>query len=235
MNKKIAIMQPYFFPYIGYFQLINSVDEFVIYDNIQYTKKGWINRNRILCNESDKLITLPLKKDSDFKDVFERKLSDTWIDDRNKILNLIKTSYRKAPFFNDVFEIVQKCLLYDNQNLFNFIFNSIKIINEYLEIKTKMILSSSVNIDHSLKSKHKVIAICKEMNATTYINAIGGVDLYDKDEFLENKIFLNFIKSNSLNYKQFDNEFIPWLSIIDVMMFNSKNRVMELINSYSII
>jgi hypothetical protein len=235
MNKKIAIMQPYFFPYIGYFQLINSVDEFIIYDNIQYTKKGWINRNRILCNGSDKLITLPLKKDSDFKDVFERKLSDTWIDDRNKILNLIKTSYRKAPFFNDVFEIVQKCLLYDNQNLFNFIFNSIKIINEYLEIKTKMILSSSVNIDHSLKSKHKVIAICKEMNATTYINAIGGVDLYDKDEFLENKIFLNFIKSNSLNYKQFDNEFIPWLSIIDVMMFNSKNRVMELINSYSII
>jgi hypothetical protein len=235
MNKKIAIMQPYFFPYIGYFQLINSVDEFVIYDNIQYTKKGWINRNRILCNESDKLITLPLKKDSDFKDVFERKLSDTWIDDRNKILNLIKTSYRKAPFFNDVFEIVQKCLLYDNQNLFNFIFNSIKIINEYLEIKTKMILSSSVNIDHSLKSKHKVIAICKEMNATTYINAIGGVDLYDKDEFLENKIFLNFIKSNSLNYKQFDNEFIPWLSIIDVMMFNSKNRVIELVNSYSII
>jgi hypothetical protein len=98
-----------------------------------------------------------------------------------------------------------------------------------------MILSSSVNIDHSLKSKHKVIAICKEMNATTYINAIGGVNLYDKDEFLENKIFLNFIKSNSLNYKQFDNEFIPWLSIIDVMMFNSKNRVIELVNSYSII
>jgi hypothetical protein len=233
--KKIAIMQPYFFPYIGYFQLINSVDEFIIYDNIQYTKKGWINRNRILCNESDKLITLPLKKDSDFKDVFERKLSDTWIDDRNKILNLIKTSYRKAPFFNDVFEIVQKCLLYDDQNLFNFIFNSIKIINEYLEIKTKMIVSSSVNIDHSLKSKHKVIAICKEMHATTYINSIGGIDLYDKDEFLENQIFLNFIKSNSLNYNQFDNEFIPWLSIIDVMMFNSKNRVMELINSYSII
>jgi hypothetical protein len=235
MNKKIAIMQPYFFPYIGYFQLINSVDEFVIYDNIQYTKKGWINRNRILCNESDKLITLPLKKDSDFKDVFERKLSDTWIDDRNKILNLIKASYRKAPFFSETFEIVQKCLLYDDQNLFNFIFNSIKIINEYLEIKTKMILSSSLNIDHSLKSKHKVIAICKEMNATTYINAIGGVNLYDKDEFLENKIFLNFIKSNSLNYKQFDNEFIPWLSIIDVMMFNSKNRVIELVNSYSII
>jgi hypothetical protein len=235
MNKKIAIMQPYFFPYIGYFQLINSVDEFVIYDNIQYTKKGWINRNRILCNESDKLITLPLKKDSDFKDVFERKLSDTWIDDRNKILNLIKASYRKAPFFSETFEIVQKCLLYDDQNLFNFIFNSIKIINEYLEIKTKMIVSSSLNIDHSLKSKHKVIAICKEMNATTYINAIGGVNLYDKDEFLENKIFLNFIKSNSLNYKQFDNEFIPWLSIIDVMMFNSKNRVIELVNSYSII
>ena len=153
--------------------------------------------------------------------------------DGSYVAYMLKHKYKMNPLAVTVRPALS--LPIGDQNLFNFIFNSIKIINEYLEIKTKMILSSSLNIDHSLKSKHKVIAICKEMNATTYINAIGGVNLYDKDEFLENKIFLNFIKSNSLNYKQFDNEFIPWLSIIDLMMFNSKNRVIELVNSYSII
>ena len=93
MSRKIAIMQPYFFPYIGYFQLINSVDEFIIYDNIQYTKKGWINRNRILVNEKDQLITLSIKKDSDYLDIVKRELSETWDKDKNKMINIIKSSY----------------------------------------------------------------------------------------------------------------------------------------------
>ena len=86
---KLAIMQPYFFPYIGYFQLIKSVDEFVIYDNIQYTKKGWINRNRILVNGTDYLISLPLKKDSDYLNVVDRQLAESWEKDRTKLLTLI--------------------------------------------------------------------------------------------------------------------------------------------------
>ena len=110
MDKKIAIMQPYFFPYIGYFQLINSVDEFIIYDNIQYTKKGWINRNRILVNGKDQLITLSLKKDSDYLDVVNRELSESWDKDKNKILNIIKFSYNKAPYFQKTFELISQCL-----------------------------------------------------------------------------------------------------------------------------
>ena len=110
MDKKVAIMQPYFLPYMGYFHLLNSVDEFVIYDNIQYTKKGWINRNRILVNGKDKLISLPLKKDSDYLNVIDRKLSDNWNVEKVKLLNLIKSSYKKSPQYSIIFPIIEKCI-----------------------------------------------------------------------------------------------------------------------------
>jgi hypothetical protein len=232
---KVAIMQPYFFPYIGYFQLINSVDKFIIYDNIQYTKKGWINRNRILVNKKDQLITLPIKKDSDYLNVVERELSKSWEIDKNKMLNVIKSSYNKAPYFQDTFELISKCLNNPETNLFKFIYDSIVSINNYLEIKTPIIISSTVDMDHTLKSQDKVLSLCKKQNADTYINSIGGVELYDKETFKKNNIELNFIKSNPIQYKQFNNEFTSWLSIIDVMMFNSKQQIKEYLNNYTLI
>ena len=235
MSKRVAINQPYFFPYIGYFQLINSVDEFVIYDNIQYTKKGWINRNRILVNGKDQLITLPIKKDSDYLDVVDRKLADSWDNEKNKMMNTIKSSYVKAPHFPEVYELIQRCLNNNKENLFEFIFDSLKFINEYLDIKTKITVSSTINIDHSLKSQDKVLAICKAREATTYINAIGGQELYNKDIFKQNGLNLNFIKADKIQYNQFKNEFIPFLSIIDMMMFNSKEQIKEYLNKYILI
>jgi energy-converting hydrogenase A subunit M len=232
---KVAIMQPYFFPYIGYFQLINSVDKFIIYDNIQYTKKGWINRNRILVNKKDQLITLPIRKDSDYLNIIERELSESWEIDKNKMLNVIKSSYNKAPYFQDIFELISKCLNNPETNLFKFIYDSIISINNYLEIKTPIIISSTVDIDHTLKSQDKVLSLCKKQNTDTYINSIGGVELYDKETFKKNNIELNFIKSNPIQYKQFNNEFISWLSIIDVMMFNSKQQIKEYLNNYTLI
>jgi hypothetical protein len=232
---KVAIMQPYFFPYIGYFQLINSVDKFIIYDNIQYTKKGWINRNRILVNKKDQLITLPIRKDSDYLNIIERELSESWEIDKNKMLNVIKSSYNKAPYFQDTFELISKCLNNPETNLFKFIYDSIISINNYLEIKTPIIISSTVDIDHTLKSQDKVLSLCKKQNTDTYINSIGGVELYNKETFKKNNIELNFIKSNPIQYKQFNNEFISWLSIIDVMMFNSKQQIKEYLNNYTLI
>ena len=117
-------MQPYFFHYVGYFQLMSIVDEFFIYDNIQYTKKGWINSNRILVNGKDNLLTLPLKKGSDFLHVNERKLSENWDSDRGHIINRIKASYSKAPFFKDVFPLIEHCIMFKNDNLFDFVFYS---------------------------------------------------------------------------------------------------------------
>jgi hypothetical protein len=235
MTKKVAIMQPYFLPYIGYFQLINAVDEFIIYDNIQYTKKGWINRNRILDNGSDKIFTVPLKKDSDYLDVVDRKLSDTWYKDRKKLINYLYTLYHKTPYFDEAFNIVTECLSDDENNLFNFILNSLNRVNKYLDIETSIVISSSIGVDHSLKSQDKVLAICKAREATTYINAIGGMDLYSSIVFESNELELKFIKSHSITYNQFDGVFVPWLSIVDVMMFNSKDAIKEYLNSYTLI
>ena len=232
---KLAIMQPYFMPYIGYFQLINSVDKFVIYDNIQYTKKGWINRNRILVNGNDQLITLSIKKDSDYLNVVERELSESWQKDKSKMLNVIKSSYGKAPHFQETYELISKCLNNPEVNLFRFIYDSIVLINDYLEITTPIIISSIIDIDHTLKSQDKVLSLCKEQNTDIYINSIGGVELYDKEVFKQNNIELNFIKSNPIQYKQFNNEFVPWLSIVDVMMFNSKEQIKEYLNNYTLV
>jgi hypothetical protein len=228
-------MQPYFMPYIGYFQLINSVDEFIIYDNIQYTKKGWINRNQILSNGVPQLISIPLKKDSDYLDVVGRELSESWSNDRKKIINIIKSSYNKSPYFQETFELILKCLNNPERNLFKFIYDSLILINEYLDIKTKIIISSVIDVDHTLKSQDKVLSICRERKATQYINSIGGQELYNKDIFKQNKIDLNFIKTSPIQYKQFNNEFIPWLSIIDVLMFNSKEQIKNYLNSYNLI
>lgn len=231
---KVAIMQPYFFPYIGYFQLINTVDKFIIYDNIQYTKKGWINRNRILLNGKDEIITLSLKKDSDFLDVRDRYLSDTWNIEKNKILNKIKAAYLKAPEFKNIFSLIEQVINYDNKNLFYFNLNSLKIILDYLDIETEIIISSTIPINHELKNKDKVIALCEEVNADMYINPIGGVELYDKEEFKNKNINLQFLKANYFEYKQFNNQFIPWLSIIDVLMFNSKEKIKEILLEYQL-
>lgn len=222
-------------PYIGYFQLIKSVDEFIIYDNIQYTKKGWINRNRILVNGKDQIITLPIKKDSDYLNVVERELSESWIKDKNKITNIIKSSYTKSPYFKESSELIFECLNNPEKNLFRFIYDSIILINSYLDIKTSIIISSSIETNHTLKSQDKVLSLCKAQNADVYINSIGGVDLYDKTIFKQNGIKLNFIKSNPINYKQFNNEFIPWLSIIDVLMFNSKEQIQKYLSNYKLI
>lgn len=226
---KVAIMQPYLFPYIGYFQLINSVDAFVIYDNIQFSKKGWINRNRILVNGTDAYITLPLKKDSDYLNVVERQLSEDWPQERKKMLNRITESYRKAPQFTAVYPLIEEAVLYEEKNLFRYILNSLQVINRYLEISTPLVVSSSVEIDHSLKAEKKVIALCRELKADTYINPIGGVDLYDKAEFKKEGIDLQFLKANAIPYPQLKNDFVPFLSIIDVMMFNDRESLKRII------
>ena len=228
-------MQPYFMPYMGYFQLISSVDEFIIYDNIQYTKKGWINRNRISVNGKDQFITIPIKKDSDYLDVSERMISDNWGKEKYKILNIIKSFYGKAPNFKEAYGVIEDCLNIEEENLFNFIYETILIINNFLDIKTKIIISSDIDIDHNLRSKNKVIEICKNRDAEIYVNSIGGISLYDKEEFKDNGIILNFIKSNPIKYQQSNSEFIPWLSIVDVMMFNSKEKIKEYLKEYTLV
>ena len=232
---KTAIMQPYFVPYIGYFQLINSVDRFVIYDNIKYTKKGWINRNRILVNTKDEYISLPLRKDSDYLFVNQRFLSDNFEKDKLKILHKIKECYKKSPNYEEALYLVEEIFSFNGTNLFDFIYNSIKIICNYLEIKTEIIVSSTIDINHNLKSEEKVLAICKELKSSVYINPIGGINLYNKSNFIDRGVELLFLKSDELKYNQFENEFVTWLSIIDVLMFNNCINIKKILNKYKLL
>lgn len=228
---KLGIMQPYVVPYIGYFQLINATDKFVVYDNIKFTKKGWINRNRILVKGSDEYITLPLQKGSDFLNINQRLLSNTFKEERNKILRKINESYKKAPEFKTVLPLISEILNFEDDNLFRFIFNSLTKVCNFLEIDTEFIISSSLLIDHNLRSQDKVIAICKELGATIYINPPGGIKLYSKEIFNQNNINIKFLNTGNIEYQQLDNAFVPWLSIIDVMMFNSKEKIKEYLDS----
>jgi len=223
----IAIMQPYLFPYIGYFQLMKAVDTFVVYDNIQYTKKGWINRNRILANGKVENIYLPLKKDHYYLNVNDRCLSDTWSKNRKRLQNKITECYRKAPQFMDVYSVIEKCLSFEEHNLFFFLLHSLHVLKDYLNINTPFVISSTINIDHGLKHEDKVIAICKALGATHYLNPSGGMELYNKNHFEKAGVQLNFINTESIQYAQFSNEFVPLLSIIDVMMFNDKKTITE--------
>lgn len=214
-------------PYIGYFQLISAVDVFVLYDNIKYTKKGWINRNRMLMNGSDKTFSLPLKQASDYHHVVQRKLSEEY--NRAKLLAQFKGAYEHAPYFCSVVPLLQRIVEHTNDNLFAYIYHSLDLLCSHLGINTKIIASSCLEVNPDLRGKDRVIALCDTLFAKKYINPIGGVDLYDKHEFLAHGIKLEFLKSRPFAYNQFENLFVPSLSIVDVLMFNSIDRIQELI------
>ena len=231
MGKTVAIMQPYFLPYMGYWQLINAADEFVVYDNIQYTKKGWINRNRFLQNGKDEVFSIPLKADSDFLDVSEREVSPTF--DREKLVRQLQGAYRKAPHYAENFPVIEGIIRHPENNLSDFINHSIVALNDYLGIKSKITKSSAIEIDHkSLKGQDKVIAISLALGGQEYMNPIGGLDLYDRDEFERQGLKLTFLRSRALQYKTFDAPAIPHMSILDVLMFNSRAQTQDYLTSY---
>lgn len=226
-------MQPYFLPYIGYFQLIAAVDRFVVYDNIKYTKKGWINRNRFLQNGSDAIFSLPLKKDSDFLDVRDRNLASDF--QPGKLLAQLTGAYSRAPQFERVVPLLERVLLHRETNLFRYIHHSIREVCTFIGIRTEIVVSSEIPADPTLKGQDRVLSICHAVGATTYLNAIGGVELYSKDAFRAKGIELAFIKSAMIEYPQFGSPFVPWLSIIDVLMFNSTDQTREYLGSFELL
>jgi hypothetical protein len=227
---RLALMQPYFLPYVGYFQLIGAVDQFIVYDNIKYTKKGWINRNRMLRNGEDVMFTVPLKGASDHLTIVERELAIDF--DRQKLLSQFQGAYRRAPFFESTFPVIERVVNSAETNLFRFLYHSIVQVCEHLNIKTTITISSTIPIDPSLKNQDLVLAYCEARGASTYVNAIGGVDLYSKEAFRERGIELRFLKSRPFEYPQFGGTFVPWLSILDVMMFNPLEVVRQCVSSH---
>lgn len=226
-------MQPYFLPYLGYWQLLAAVDRFVVYDNIEYTKKGWINRNRFLRHGADAPFTLPLKKGSDFLDIRDRSLADDF--NPATLLNPFRDAYRKAPYFEAVFPVVERIVTAAPKNLFDYLLHSLMATAAYLEIKTPIIVSSTVPIDHALKSGDKVLAMCGALGANRYLNTVGGQTLYAPDAFAAAGVELKFIQTRPVTYAQLGQPFVPGLSILDVMMFNSPDAVKRMLGEYDLL
>jgi hypothetical protein len=212
-------------PYIGYFQLIAAVDTFVIYDNIKYTKKGWINRNRWLQNGADSVFSLPLKKASDYLNIDQRYVAAEF--DRKKFLNQLRSNYCKAPHFDATLALVESSLPREDRNLFSLLLHSIRTICRHLEIGTEIRVCSALEVDHSLHAQDRVLDICRALRARIYINAIGGVDLYSREDFAKAGVDLLFVRPRAFEYTQHGAPFIPWLSIVDVLMFNPVHVVQK--------
>ena len=227
----LGIMQPYFMPYIGYWQLMAAVDTYVIYDDVNYIKKGWINRNNILVNNDKQMFTIALNGASQNKLINEITIAD----DFTKLRKTIHMAYHKAPYYNDVMALLDKIFSYQSSNLADFIANSIELVCQYLDIQTKIIMSSDIEKDNSLKGQDKILEICKLLNADTYYNAIGGQELYDKSVFEKENIKLCFLKSDIPEYSQYKNAFVPGLSIIDVLMFNNPIQVKQMLTNYTLV
>lgn len=230
----VSIMQPYFFPYLGYFQLINAADLFIVYDTIQYTKKGWINRNRFLLNGRDEYFTLPIKKGSDHLFVSSRELSGDFETHADYLIRLFSNTYKKAPFFDETMQLFQDTVLVDERNLFRFILQSIVKICAYLDIATPLKIASDFTIDETTKGVERVIALTKAASGTTYRNPNGAAHLYSGEYFKSIGLGLEILKMDALEYPQFGNPFIPSLSVLDVLMFNGKAETRELLNRFSI-
>lgn len=227
----IAVMQPYFFPYIGYLQLIGAVNIFVIYDDVQYIKKGYINRNVILSNNEPYRFTLQLIGASQNKLISEIGVGNN----AKKILKTISHSYTNAPYFKERYSIIEEIFLNRENILAKFVGHSLEVTSKYLGIKTKFIYSSSVEYNRNLKAQDKVIDICKKIKSKSYINSIGGKEIYNRDYFKNEGIKIHFLKPKITKYKQFHDEFVPYLSIIDVMMFNSKEEISIMLNNFDLI
>jgi hypothetical protein len=233
---KLAIMQPYLFPYIGYFHLIVAVDKFVFYDDVDYIKGGWINRNRVLLNGKPHMITLDLKQSSSFKRICETELDQVrYIIWRKKTIRLLEQAYAKAPYLNEGMGLVRSVLDGNYSNIAEIAKKSIQEVLNYLSLEPEIVSSSRIYSNNHLKGKHRVIDICQMEKASIYINAYGGRELYDKEEFESDHINLQFIQPELKEYpQQKTDRFVPGLSIIDVIMNNNGAEIRNLLKKYTL-
>jgi len=225
--------QPYFMPYIGYWQLIHAADVFIIGDDYNYIKKGWVSRNRILQNGEPGYFNIEVSQGSSYKKIMELSLSEQY--NPEKKLRQLAGAYRKAPYFDAGYALMKQILEYEDRNLANYLEHSLRCVCDYLDITTKIVRSSSFKGNDELKREYRIFDMCCSMGADTYINPIGGVELYDAAMFRERGIKLGFIQSGDIQYQQFGQEFVPWLSIIDLIMFNSKEELQKILNQYTIL
>lgn len=250
-------MQPYFFPYIGYFQAIRAADKYILYNNLDFITEGWMNRNRIMIKgHNPAYIHVIVNAKSSNKKIFEIEVNcaKNW---KKKLIKTLELNYKGSKYFDETFFFLKELILQDNKLLFEYNGNIIKKISEYLEIDTEIVYEDEkyrslemelLHLDKGdysvfpdlfltrpVKKVARVIQICKKENAKIFINAIGGRELYNKDEFLKYGIEIYFIETKEYKYNQFSQKFHSNLSIIDVLMHNGKENTIKLLNQYELI
>lgn len=219
---RVAIMQPYFLPYIGYFQLIMAADVFVLYDDVSWIKQGWINRNRILLNGKEHMFTLEVFGASSNKLINKVNVGRN----RKKLLGTFYHAYHTARFFDQRLSLINDILTDEETNLVHYIKKTLLKIFKHLELDKRIIVSSDIPKNAGLQSQKKIVSICHELDASIYINSIGGKELYSKTYFQDNGLQLKFLQPYSLPYYQNIPDFVPWLSIVDILM-NADNKFLR--------
>lgn len=228
---KLAVMQPYFFPYLGYFQLLYAVDLFVIYDDVNFIKQGWINRNFILMHCRPLRITIPLAGASSFRAIANTTVSAdlAW---RNKLLKTLYQAYAKAPHFEPVYTLVEGVVRTHCTSLAELALRSIQAVTEYLGLTTQIRPSTRPYANCSLKGEARILDICLREHADVYYNLPGGESLYERAIFAQAGVDLRFIQPNQPHYPQFGCAFVPNLSILDTLMFNTPETVRGYLEDY---
>lgn len=235
MSRTVAMMQPYLFPYLGYFQLIARSDVFVLGDDLQYVRGSWINRNRILVNGQPKLVTFPLRKGNQFDRINQRWLCDNFAQEAEKVLKTLELAYARAPYKAEVMDLVRDILMHPERNLARFNEHSIRRICAYLQIVTPIRIGSELGLPARMDKQDRVISIAHKLDAKLYLNAIGGTELYSPAYLGSHGVLLRFLRMDELSYAQLNQPFVPALSIIDVLMFNSRDEAQALLKRFSLV
>jgi hypothetical protein len=232
--KTIAIMQPYFLPYIGYFQLMAAVDKFVVFDDVNFINRGWINRNQLLLNGGAHTFTVPLRGASQNRRICEIELDDDqgW---RGKLQRTIRQAYGTAPCYVQVSALLERVINYPSTRLDEFLLNSIRQIACYLSLEVEIVNTSRIYENAHLKGQERILDICRQERASRYINPIGGVGLYDRSSFSKQEIALYFLRSRPVSYPQGKGGHVAWLSIMDVLMFNEPAAVRRLLTETDLV
>lgn len=222
--KRIAVMQPYFLPYIGYFQLMASVDRFVVFDDVNYITRGWVNRNRMLIDGRPHWFTLPLRDASQNRLICETTLlpERAW---RDKLLRSFRLAYARAPGLVPTMALLERVLGCETLALDVFLLHSLQQLAEHLALDTEIVPSSRGYGNAGLRGQQRILDICSRERATSYLNAPGGQALYDAEAFAAAGVRLEFIAPRLPVYPQGRSEHVAGLSIIDTLMFNELAQV----------
>lgn len=234
---RIGVMQPYILPYVGYFQLINSVDKFVFYDDVNFIKGGWINRNQILSKNGKQLFSIPLEKASSFSQINQvlvhEGMYDNW---KSKFYKSLNQTYGRAPMFNCVYPLILQIFDKGLVRVSELNIYSIEFVMRYLGLDFNYSVSSlDYPTTKDLERSDRIIKICELSSAKIYINPIGGQELYKKKYFENRNVELKFIQNQITTYNQYGESFVSGLSIIDVLMFNSKDTVKQMLNNFQLV